>query len=328
MTRILTDGAEMGDLRLWTDPGAVTIDSGSKRSGVYSYKNENWGYFTTPNLSEFYARIGTAGNWTLSTTITVRKGSTVIGSISRNSVTQRLEIRVGSTIVVTGNIQVPTNAWVSVEWHLKIADSGGVSEIKIDGTVDASYSGNTKPDANTNIDNFYFAANSGYTGLQYLDDIAINDINGSVDNSWTGDGHIIIRKSNGNGDASDLVGQDGNSVDNYLNVDEVPLDSDTTYNESATVDAKDLYNIEDFSGSGITILRVWVEARARDTVADAGLCQVGFKTSGSEYWSSDISLYTTYIKRVMSSMYEVNPYDSLPWEDSDLDAIQIGFKAR
>jgi len=71
---------------------------------------------------------------------------------------------------------------------------------------------------------------------------------------------------------------------------------------------------------------VYVEARALDTVAAGGTCQLGIKPSGgSESWSSNISLLTS-TTAIKGATHTTKPGGGA-WAIADIDALQAGFKA-
>lgn len=323
-----TEGFEFGDLLWFTAASTAAISATYYRSGAYGVAVLNGEpYRLNSALSEAYHRVAfriTAA--AISTRIIEwRSGTTELGSVRYNATTNKLDVYTGTgTVVDTGAIDIAINTWYLLETHIKIDDAAGVIETKIDGIADCSFTGDTKPGADTTFDRICLRAVSQTI---YFDDIALNDTTGGADNSWCGDGHIECLKPNANGDQSDLVGQDGNSTDNYANADEVPSDGDTTYNESDVTDEYDLYNCEAFDGSGKTIQRVWPEGRARDTVASGGECQLGVKSGSTEDWSSNLALLTSYT-RIVGSEYTTNPDTSAGWTDSDLDGIQVGFKVK
>ncbi len=337
MTRVFTDGAEMGDLLFFdalsgSNYSASTVQ---KRSGAYAYLINNTTNAvmskTVTAVSEFYLRVGLyIGSATVNGSYYLfswKSGSTTIGSVRflDNGSTKHLMLYVGASLVATTTFNVTYSSWFLFELHVKIADSNGVVEVKIDGVADATgtFTGDTKPDTNTTINTISFTG-TDWNMVMYFDDLAMNDVNGGVDDTWCGDGKIIILKPNANGDSSDLVGSDGNSTDNYLLVDEVPSDGDTTYVESTVVDDYDLYNLEACGLSGVTINRVQVVARGRDTAASGGEIGLRVKTNSSEYTSSNIALVTTYTQDLRGPEYLTNPQSAGEWSTSELDALQVG----
>lgn len=329
MARVFTDGAEFGDA-IFFEVKTIAASSSVKRSGAYSYAgNQAYGQKNITGLSELYFRAA----WLPSTNgpgtgniFELRNSTTAHAYVRFNASAGVFEVYSAGTLRFSSTFPAVQGTWYLIEAYLKIDDSTGVLTVKIDGVQIGTYTGDTRNGASTTVNNIYLNGSPGSSITWAFDDLALNDTTGGADNSWCGDGRVILLKPNGNGDASDLTGSDGNSTDNYLLVDEIPSDGDTTYVEGSTSGNRDLYAIEDFSGTGKTIKRVWVEARARDTVAAGGQCKLSVKPSGgSEDKSSAINLLTSYT-RIIGTDYTTNPADSGAWEDGDLDALQIGFE--
>lgn len=324
MARLLTEGFESGDVVFFQSGNAAIVSSaGNFRSGLYSAGLPGYGTATRildSSYSELYIRYATKvggfnfGWW---------NSGTQLGGIRRNGSTNKIEIYTSTgTLVATGAISIILGTWYVLEIRVKIADSGGVISVKVDGVQDATFTGDTKPGAETTFDNFKWTGDN-----TYLDDIAINDTFGAVDNSWCGDGRVIALTPNGNGDLSQLTNQLGNSTDNYSYVDEKPSDGDTDYVQGSTVDQKDLYALTDCGLTGISISRVWAESRSRDTVAAGGLLALTIKTNSTEYSSADIALLNTY-SRVIGTDYPLNPNTGVAWTIAQVDALQAGPKTR
>jgi hypothetical protein len=336
MTRLITDGAEFGDALFFDQRSGVVLSTSnpSPRSGVYSYRMASSSSTTTYKSisasSEIYVRFGLFRYSTGDHTSTFKwlAGTTELGSLRIHTTEHYCQLYTSTgTLVATGATILSYGVWYLIELRVKIADAGTI-ELKIDGVPELTYSGDTKPGADTTINRVAWITNDG-SRYDNIDDIAINDTAGAVDNSWCGDGSVILLKPNANGDASDLTGSDGNQTDNYLLVDEVPADGDTTYNVGSTSGNRDLYGVDDFSGTGKTIRRVWVEARAEDTVAAGGECYLSVKVSGgTERKSAAIPLLTTYTKQLLGTVHTVNPENSAAWSDANLDAIQVGFEVK
>lgn len=323
MTRVFTEGFELGDGLFFTVGGSAGSTTGV-RSGVYAHTGYA-PYKDITALSEFYYRtsmyLGNS-NETVQR-IKWQNAATVLGHIRTegNRITAYTST---GTLIGTGTIPIFPATIYLIEIYVKIADSGGRIVVKVDGIVDIDFTGDTKPGTATTVNRLQFGSNTG-GNVWYMDDLALNDTAGGVDNSWCGEGHVIATTPNDNGDVSQLVGSDGNSVSNYLLVDEAPSDSDTTYVESSTSGQYDLYNLSACGLSNVEIKRVWVEARARDTVAAGGNINLGLKST-NEYWSANLALLTTYTLLLMGTIHTVNPYTSAAWTPGELDALQAGFK--
>lgn len=151
--------------------------------------------------------------------------------------------RATSTLLTSSSAPIGAGGdWVWVEVKARINDVTGFVEVKINGSVVASYVGDT-------------AAASGGGGITMLewngltatgtDDIYVCDTAGAAPfNDYLGELQVETLVPNGNGAASQFVGSDGNSVDNYLLVDELPA-VDTDRVESSTVGNRDLYTFAD-----------------------------------------------------------------------------------
>lgn len=335
MTRIFTDGAEFGDGLFWNVGGSTSgqgnASTTQKRSGAYGYYFFNASAGAVKNItgiSEFYLRFGLyiVSNNSIAPIIRWRNSTTELGSLRHDGDLSKLKFYTStSTLVATSNSTVGIGAWYLIEIYVNIADSGNLN-IKIDGTVDAgmTFAGDTKPGTATTVDNLMFVSTgTGYSF--YIDDLALNNVSGGVDDSWPGDGHIIKLTPNANGDSSTWVGSDANSTDNYLLVDDIPA-SATDYVEASSSGDTDLYNLSASGLSSVTIHRVWPEARAADTVAEGGQIYLPVKAGTTQADGTAVSLLTTYTKQILGDVRTVNPDDSAAWEVSDLDSLQAGVK--
>ena len=88
-----------------------------------------------------------------------------------------------------------------------------------------------------------------------VDFVTWDDVdNGDAFKSWMGPMQVDILPAAGNGSKSEWLGSDGNQVDNYLLVDEVPA-ATADYVESSTDGQRDLYKIGGLA-EGLTPLGV------------------------------------------------------------------------
>lgn len=342
MARILTEGFEMGDRLGWSDGGDFNaefeINANGKRSGNYgarlclSYVVDIVRYASKSFLSssEIYFRTGfriSSGGFSTSVQAGIRfkKGLTTLAELRYENSNDRFALYIGGTNVATG-VSLIKDVWYLVEVHYKIDDATGIFETKINGIEDISYFGDTKPDANTEMNNVEYYANGedGYT-ISW-DDIAINDTSGTEDNSWCGDGHIIAIKPNAAGDSSQLTGSDGDSVDNYLLVDDIPANGDTDYVWGNMVDEQDLYNLTAPSlPVNHKITRIWPEIRAKDP--DTGDIALPIKAGTTIDDGTTKSLTTDY-SAIKGDEYVTNPDTGLAWTEEDLNALQAGVKIK
>jgi hypothetical protein len=334
MTRIFTEGLEFGDMLAFdTATGKLITTSPTPRSGSYAIKTSNGAseYTFQKNFTavdEIYIRMGfnivSASTGYL---MALRNSSTYIGGLKYDTTNSKMLLYLGNpnggTLIGTGTISISTSVWYLLEWHLKVSDSVGVSQVKIDGVMDIDFSGDTKPSTQTQVDNWYTHYGSGWADTAF-DDFAFNttdNTDGKNDNSWCGEGKIELLKPNGNGNVSEWTGSDGNSTDNYALVDDIPASS-SDYVQDSTAGNQDAYTLEDFTGTNKSILRVWAEARAIDTVPEGAQMKIGVRTNSVDYLSDAKTLLSTYTP-IKGTEYKVNPNDSAAWEDADLDGLEL-----
>ena len=105
--------------------------------------------------------------------IELRSGSTVIADIRVNTAMGQVEIYVNAVLQDTSTETLTTSTWYFLTWRYRMLDSGGLFEVFLADdltTPVASFSGDTKPGAETTIDNVTLSSSDG----DYFDDFAIN----------------------------------------------------------------------------------------------------------------------------------------------------------
>jgi len=102
-------------------------------------------------------------------------------------------------------------------------------------------------------------------------------------------------------------------------------DGDTTRLYSPTNTDIRQVSLTDTSGlSGATINSVTVYARFRSLDPVSNTFQIGVRSGGTDYWSSnkDTVNVSTYV--LFSEVWATNPNTSSAWTVSNLDALQVG----
>ena len=330
MTRIFTDGAEFQDLLFFdATSGALIIETTIVRSGSACYKltkNTPWyGQKNITAVSDGYGRIGFQDDNLGSGThrfLTILSGTTELASI-RTRTDSRLDLYIGTgTLAATSTDSLVTDTWYNIEWRYKIADAGGVFEVLVDGTVFVTFTGDTKPGAATTYDTLRYVTSNSGTGNLYFDDLCFNDTAGGVDDGYPGDGKVVILTPNAAGDVTQLTPSAGA---NWQNVDEIPHDTDATYNSSATAAQYDQYNLTTFDITGNTVLRVWAECRAREETAAGDSIKIGLETNAVEYPGSAQAVTASYA-RYVGTNYATNPQTLAAWTQAEIDALQARFE--
>jgi hypothetical protein len=337
MTRIFTDGAEMKDILFWdgyyevgigTDnpfesPNYYTIPGGGNR---YAYHN-----FVALSEAYFRARVRNisfsdgAGLYLFQ----LRKGTTTVASILIDDM-HHFTAYVSVIGIVGTSFGTFMNAgqWYELEVYFKEANApNGRFVIRVDANTIIDYTGDTQPGADTVFDNIRFQAENG--SWLNIDDLAMNDTAGGVDNSWCGDGIVMkVTPNDNSATTNNWHGSDSDDTDNYLLVDEYPYDGDTTYNyrDGADAGVQQQYKMsDDYAGTNKTITRIYAEGRVRKTSAVADTIKIGILAAGgSDVMSAELELLAegAYL-RIVGPDELVNPVDSNPWEEADIDALEF-----
>jgi len=206
-----------------------------------------------------------------------------------------------------------------MELHLKLTNPG-VAEWKVDGNL--VYSSSSVTFIAEDIWRFQCWTNQNNQNF-WIDDIAINDTSGSYNNSWIGDGHVVVIKPNAAGDITQLLSSTGNP--NYQNVDDVPFDA-TGNNSGSTAGLYDLYNFESCGLANVGFSSVNVIGMGKAETDDGLACKTIIKTSGSEAEDDGVQyLRTGDWDYIMGDCHAKKP-DGSDWTVADIDAIQGGFK--
>jgi hypothetical protein len=225
------------------------------------------------------------------------------------------------TVVVPAIAQ--TETWIHLGVDCKLHATGWVS-VYVDGLPVIAYTGDTSGQAS--IDRVTF--NRSTTGMSwqqyyYFDDVFFDDTAGEAEAAAVPDYRFTLLKANGNGSESALAGSDGDSVDNYLLVDDVPHDSDTTYVEATGVTQRDLYTVETFTLPADHVVRAvhpWAIAKKSDAGVATELSLVSYGGAG-ETVSAGQDLSSSY--RLVSDRQTTAPGGGA-WSESAVNASEYG----
>lgn len=250
-----------------------------------------------------------------------------------NSVGRLTVMRGTSTTLATCPTIIPLNQWRYVEFKFTVDDTVGAYEVRIDGVTEVSATGvDTREGGTGYVDRINFCGGQGTgdtaTASLAFDDIYICDgvdsgVAGCPNDDFLGDVRVEALFPTGNGNSSDFVGSDANSTDNYLLVDEVAYDDDTTYVESSNVSDEDTYTYSDLISASGTVYGAQMLPRARKT--DTGLrsiCSVT-RLGATEEDSADKALNVSY--DYFPDIREADP-DGDQWTIANVNAAEFGQK--
>jgi hypothetical protein len=320
MTAILFDGFDLGDtIDRWTSQGATSPVTDTVRTGTHARRVEGINIdhqlyldlSTTQEDDQIYVGFGFyAANQALNqTTLAFSDKDTPTMHMSlRADVTSRAWSiwrggdgggQFGGTKVAETDVNVfQIGSWHYIECGLLVADSGGVFELRQDGVTILTFTGDTRNGGLAIIDRVSWASRTN--GLNYrIDDVYILNEQGSLNNNFLGDTRVFPLYPEDNGNYSELVGSDADSVDNYLLVDEVFTPDITDYVASEIVDDMDTYVFEDLPVNVGTIRGV--EVRMHASKSDTGTKQIrsvtrrgGSDSFGPDHVLAAIPLYQTH----------------------------------
>lgn len=322
-------GAESGDLsEVLVVDGSPTASTTIKRTGAYAYRVNN------NSAAQSFAVRGIAadgspanlGRTSLTYFVfylyiddlptTSWELASVTDSSSGAGTNLRLRVengggasfRHGATEVSLGAGVFTTNTWYRVEIE---AVSAGTCKVYIDGVPKASLTAGS-----FTIDRIIFGMATGASvlGSCYIDDIAISD------HSLIGAGEVRILKPNATGNYTAWTNGAGTAP---TNVAEVPHNSDTGYISSSTSGQAETEALDSAATGGVqgTIGTVKAVAIVRDEGGSSAV-QVRIRGGTTDVDTSSSDPGSSYVARCM--MRDTNPADSAAWENSDLDAMEIG----
>lgn len=213
------------------------------------------------------------------------------------------------------------NAWHFIEFKLKVNDASGVIEVKIDGTVVYTFAGDTCAQSSETTINMI---RLGTVASSFYDDFYMLETAGAAPNSYLGDVAVETLFPNNNGTTSQLVGSDGNSVNNYQQVDEVPAVI-ADYNGSATVNQKDTYALTDLIHAVGTVIAVQTQALCLKSDAGAANMKIVERVAGVERDSTSQALTASPGSHIDGGCNATDP-SAAAWTIASVNAMEAGVK--
>ena len=237
-----------------------------------------------------------------------------------------------STLLATCSESFSTGTAVRLEWRILYDDTNGVFELKRNGDTILSYQGDTRGTGaveGVGRVGLGMRQNTGTEGnhVIYFDDYAINDTTGSVNNSWVGPGSILLLKPKGAGNYTQWTPDSGN---NFARVNEIPY-SAAAYVESDTADQIDTYEMQTLADLGVDTSDPAFNIKAvqhlmigRWDEAETELARV-LRLGTTDNTGVAVEISNAYY-RYWDEVFDVNPFDSQPWDNDDLNNLEAGIK--
>ena len=227
-----------------------------------------------------------------------------------------------STSYMIDRVQIPQNTWFKLDYHVKIAGSsnGGIVEVKIDDVLLLSKKCGTCSNSTQSFKiqqiTFGYDSYTNKIGTDiWWDDIAVNDTNGDVNNSWCEDGSVLDMPVT-SATTTQFTPSSGSNIENINSA----ITNDETYNSSQTVGHVDLYKVKDLdldNSSTVNAVTSVIRGKYSDISGGATVSTI-YKKDGTII-EQDGHLLKGSFAGYSSTMLENK-------SASELEDIEIGYK--
>ena len=305
--------------------GESNMDIETGRIGGFSIQLPGGSWLASPSLTTddtlicgFAFRTDGSGDYTM---MAFWDGASKNFNLRFESSSSELDIWRGDTLIgTTSGLGVLSNTWYWIEMKAITHNSAGAYDVEIGGVSIFSASGvDTQTGANAWSDNIRFF---GTGSDNRWDDIYVCDSTGSINNDMLGNVKVVAIAPDGDSTAN--FGTSTPSANHYENVDENPVDDDTSYVEDSTANITDLYDYEALAGSG-SILGLQINTQCRETDVTPFNIITPIESNGSQYDDAGQVVGTTsYTCRHRVS--ETDPDTSNVWTFSGVNAAKFGIK--
>lgn len=274
------------------------------------------------------AWVGGGGDWGNMFAFLSDDGATTHVSVQRASANQIVVTRGGMNGTVLGSYVVTPityTDWYYFEAKCVLHDTAGSVVVKMNGITIINLTGIDTKNGGTKtvFDSIGIGPSQTLNNVHdVVDDLYICNGAGSVNNDFLGDVAVETLYPNGDGSSSQFLGSDGNSVNNYLLVDEPNTPILTDYVEDATSGHRDLYAMSNLVRTSGPIYGVQVTDHVRNSDAGAISAKTALK-SGATVENGPVFPVTTTWKTTRK-MHELNPDGSVAWNIAAVNAIEAG----
>lgn len=234
----------------------------------------------------------------------------------------------GSTVVAqTADNLWAVGDWVYCEFRFLLDDIAGVGEIRINGVVEATFTGDTNGGTGQSIavEQIMFSPNT--SALQFDDFYwLVKDSSGY--NDYLGDVFVETVRPTVDGNSSDWTPSIGS--DHYAMVDEDGMDSDTTYLSTATLEDTELFDKPDLSIITTNVILA-VQASSVDrneAVGTNDLTYVYRSDAPAEFEGVKQGLVQDTPYEGHYQIWEQDPESTTTWVRADIDAGEFGVRLK
>jgi len=317
--------------------GSPSIENTKAKTGTYSLRVAQGAvaylHSSTSDqaqLSLFINHLGLASGATYAVIAALYSGATAIAQL-RWYADGTLRAFCGATQVESASVPELQyeDRWIHIGIDVLIDASAGWFYAYVDGTEEISFDGDTN-DGGTTFDraiigNATIDGTEKWDDYLYIDDFYWNDSAGEVAPALPTGYRYHLMLPDGDGNYSQFTGSDGDQVNNYMMVDEIPPDDDTTYVSDDTDTNRDSYAMDAYTiPVGTTVNAVIPIAKARKESAGSTYGMSLFtRVSGTNQDGSKESLGTSW-----GWIWDRQTTDPAAgsWDQSDITGLEVGIQ--
>ena len=222
------------------------------------------------------------------------------------------------TVLYTVN--VPANVWTYFELRVKVADTGGYADLRVNGAPVGTFTGDTKnAGTSTMIDAIQLYGSGNNTGITVSwDDLYVIDETGAAPyNTYLGDVRVQTLVPSAPGASSQMTPSAG---ENWDSVNELP------FSAADYVQAKpsqlDTYQASDLLGGTTAVYGTQVNAVVKKADAGAIAAKTALRTGGSSYFGPTTVVGTGDV--VISDLRTQDPTTNADWTINSINNVEIG----
>jgi hypothetical protein len=235
----------------------------------------------------------------------------------------------GGTLFCESDVFVASSfEWNRLELHVKLHDTNGIIEMRMNGLDICSYSGNTKviPVSNyfniVRISGIYNAWSPG----PFLQDFIIYDTTGNKNNSWINGARVKMLRPNADGFYSQWTPQSGY---HYSNVRDNGEPVTTKYVKTNVAGKKDSYKFDSLPEKARKIVAIWpVCVGHRDTSNTPTKLRQFIRYNNQDYiFGQNMNIPLEFMGLLKTEILETNPATGENFTVDDINNIEIGIES-
>lgn len=226
----------------------------------------------------------------------------------------------GQFNVVTGAV-LTQDTWHYVEVKVQMTEVNGFAQVRVDG-VEVINTGLGDPITTAEREATQIRLQSTQGWDDFRDDVYVCDGLGGINDDFLGDVYVKQVLPSGQGNHADGIGSDGNSIDNYLLVDEATADTDDWVALAQNGDMES-YTIPALDTGEVPI---GVRIASLNGFGDQSQEITHFLRIGATNYLNALTHNVLLAYGWSDSYWNSNPATAVAWAEDDLDGAEIGVR--